>query len=152
VLSRSKNFFASIVEPTVVEFDREPLNLRRGRLAAIVVYHMADYWWNEHKAAYPKLADLHLHLVGRCPEFGVIRDVADASKHAELIGPQKRLPRKMTSTEQVQTTPGIFQAPFGTGVFREAAYIYAELDDGTKPPLLGAVRATIEMWRGLLAP
>ena len=42
---KAVDFFTSIVRPTVDEFLVDTGDLRRGLLAAIVLYHTADYWW-----------------------------------------------------------------------------------------------------------
>jgi hypothetical protein len=92
------------------------------------------------------LKSLYIQLSQQCPDFLVIRDVADASKHRSL----GRVPRKLTSTAQVTRTSGIFDAPFGTACFNQASVVEYELDDGTKRPLLGAVRSVLWMWERLL--
>ena len=43
-MTGAEMFFRGIVSPTVDEAFAEPDNVRRGRLAAIVLLHMADYW------------------------------------------------------------------------------------------------------------
>ncbi len=43
----ARNFYLATAKPTLDEFYREPLNLRRGRLAAIVLFHVADYLFLE---------------------------------------------------------------------------------------------------------
>src|SRR5579871_1382923 len=97
--TRSANFFHSTVKPTVEEFLTQKIDIRRGRLAAIVLYHMADYWFEENKSSYARLSDLHKILISECSDFLLIRDIADASKHAELKA-QKEIPRELSSSEQ----------------------------------------------------
>lgn len=144
------DFFRSTVKPTVDEFLTNPLDIRRGRLAAIVLYHMADYWTEErHTGKHGELQKLHKELIGKCPGFQLIRDVADASKHAKL-SEQKALPRSLSSSGQITASEGCFTAPFGTGVFAEAAEIIAELDDGTKRSLIESVRSVLSMWESML--
>lgn len=108
---------------------------------------MADYWcwylYNSDK----KLNDLQKHLQTICPDFAVIRDVADASKHHKLTRPTKQL----TSSEQITRPPGLFEAPFGEGVFAEAANVIFKLDNGTERLLEDAVRSVLSMWETILA-
>ena len=46
--SRAHDFFRETVEPTVNEFLADKINIRRGRLASIVLSHMVDYWCADH--------------------------------------------------------------------------------------------------------
>ncbi|MGH7055924.1 MAG: hypothetical protein ACREFA_19160, partial [Stellaceae bacterium] len=122
------DFFISTVKPTVSEFLNDPYDIRLGRLAAIVLNHMADYWcWYLYNND-EKLADTRNGLTIRCPDFAVIRDIADASKHHKL----KRGTKQLTSSEQITRPPGLFQAPFGIGVFAEASKVIFRLDNGTE--------------------
>jgi len=152
----AETFFLSTVKPTVDEFHRSPLDVRRGRLAAIVLYHMADYWnveCNEgcdRKTMADHLEALHQKLFSRCPDFRMIRDAADASKHARLFE-QTKLPREMSSSDQIVRESGIFNAPFNTAVFNEASRVMVILDDGTSRPLLGAINSVLAMWEQMIA-
>jgi hypothetical protein len=114
-------------------------------LAAIVLYHMADYWAFENAMTYKTLRSLHVDLIRECPDFLWIRDVADASKHDQLTEPAKIL-RRMSSSDQVTRPPGLFEAPFGTAVLGEASIVTATLDNGNSRPLLGVVQSVIDMW------
>jgi hypothetical protein len=145
-----------MVRPTVTEFFQNATDTRRGRLAAIVLYHLADHWLLDQPGIDPsrhngdKLAQLHSLLIGECEAFGIIRDIADASKHAELFV-QAKNPRRLSSATQVTRSPGIFEAPFGTAVFNEASIVMYTLDDRTSRPLVGAIRAVMDMWEQKLA-
>lgn len=77
--------------------------------------------------------------------FLLIRDIADASKHAELQI-AKNIPRELSSSEQITRSPGLFEAPFGEGVFSEAVIVFALMDDGGKKPIAPAIRSVKEMW------
>lgn len=61
----SEEFFKETVEPTVDEYLAQPQDIRRGRLAAIVLEHMVDYW---HQDTHEKKDD-----VSREPFFDVAR-------------------------------------------------------------------------------
>lgn len=143
--TRSENFYHGTVKPTVTECFAEPNNLRRGRLAAIVLYHMADYWAIENSEHYASLSALHLDLIAECPDFLFVRDIADASEHDRLT-PQKKIPRQLSTSEQVSKHPGIFEAPFGTAVFNEAPRVMMTLDNGQSRPLVGVLRSVMNMW------
>lgn len=139
--SEAADFFAWTVKPTVSEFLANPRDIRRGRLAAIVLYHMADYlaldgyMGEDRKEMDTRLNIVRGKLIAKCPDFSLIRDIADATKHAKLSAPKKAPPREVSSSQQLTRSPGIFQAPFGEGVFAEAVIVFATLNDGTVKPL-----------------
>ena len=148
----AKNFYLSIVVPTVDEFKNEPNNVRRGRLASIVLYHMADYW-DQFSSPNPTDKTLKLlctQLISKYPSFKLIRDVADASKHARLRT-QTEIQRTISTTDQISRQPGLLEAPFGTGVFAEASVIVVTHDDGTVSELKPAIENVLAMWNAMVA-
>ena len=155
VRSETADFLAHIVEPTVAEFEEAPYDIRRGRLAAIVLYHLTDHFAldgftsRDRKLMNIEIEAVRARVQAKCPEFLLVRDVADASKHAKLALSRKE-PRQLSSAEQLSATPGLFEAPFGEGVFAEAAEVLATLDDGTTLPLLPAVRSVLAAWKSLV--
>jgi hypothetical protein len=157
-LTGTTNFFTFTVKPTVDEFLNDLGNVRRGRLACIVLYHVADYWaLGAHDKDFPiaslhkEITTLHKELILECPEFNLVRDVADASKHAQL-SKQMAIPRVLSLSEQVTSSPGIFHAPFGEGVFSGASIVMVTLDDRTTHPLPDAVRSVLSMWERKVYP
>jgi hypothetical protein len=148
-------FLVHTVEPTVAEFENAPYDIRRARLAAIVLYHMADHFAldgfisRERRLMDQEIRAARASVQAMCPEFSLIGDVADASKHAKLATSTKA-PRQLSSAEQLSATPGTFEAPFGQGVFAEAAEVLVELDDGTTLPFLPAVRAALIAWKSMV--
>ena len=153
VPSEAADFYASTVKPTVSEFLSNPRDIRRGRLAAIVLYHMADYLAFD---GYPRqgrgemdkrLNAVRDELTARCPDFALIRNIADATKHSKLSIPKNAPPREISSSQQITGSPGLFHAPFGEGVFAEAAIVFVTLADGTiktLEPAMISVMAVIE--------
>lgn len=147
--SEAADFFAWTVKPTVSEFLVNPRDIRRGRLAAIVLNHMADYLalegyiGNERCEMDSRVKAVREKLTARCPDFSLIRDIADATKHARLSTPKKGPPRNLSSSQQITRSPGIFQAPFGEGVFAEAVIVFATLSDGTVKPLAPAIHSVM---------
>lgn len=147
--SEAADFFAGTVKPTVSEFLANPQDIRRGRLAAIVLNHMADYLalhgyvGHERNEMDRLVKEIRQRLTVRCPEFSLIRDIADATKHAKLSAPKKGSPRDLSSSQQITRSPGIFDAPFGEGVFAEAVIVFATLNDGTVKPLAPAVHCVM---------
>jgi hypothetical protein len=139
----AKEFFTSTTEPTVTEFLDDIGSVRRGRLAAIVLYHVFDYFQLENGI---KRESLMKDLIKKCPEFVIVRDACDASKHARLDRPAKP-DRTLTTSDQVSGTSGLFNAPFGEGVFKEASEAIIVLDDGTSRPFAPIAQAVLSMWQ-----
>jgi len=148
--SQAADFFASTVKPTVNEFLASVQDVRRGRLAAIVLYHMADYLalegyaGRERKVMDERVNSLREELTAKCPDFSLIRDVADATKHVQLSVPKKTV-RELSSSRQVTGSPGLFHAPFGDGGFAEASIVFATLDNGACKPLEPAICSVMRM-------
>lgn len=115
-------------------------DVRRGRLAAIVLNHMADYWAVDDTSL--TVRELRILLQRASPHFSIIRDLADASKHVQL----SRDDRVLSEEGQLSRPPGLFQAPFGVGVFAEASLPTVTLDDGRKVALEDVVRSVMSMW------
>jgi hypothetical protein len=118
-------------------------------VAAIVLYHMADFWFFENQATYESVTSLRQALIKQCSGFVIIRDVADASKHAQLELPTS-IPRRLSSSDQVTSPAGLFEAPFGVGVFHEASELVVTLDDGKSLPFARVVQSVLSMWEKML--
>lgn len=143
------DYFQNEVLPTVSEFLEDKTDLRRGRIAAIILYHMNDYA-KESGMGKPCEA-----LVGRAKlMFEVVRAAANASKHYNLNHPKS--PHIASNAEQIisEDNPGMFTAPFGTGVYAEANEVHLLLDeekrsqyDGVKSiNLADAILAMRDFW------
>ncbi|AWP23905.1 hypothetical protein C4901_11675 [Acidiferrobacter sp. SPIII_3] len=147
----AEEFFKEVVQPTVDEYLAQPANIRRGRLAAIVLNHTVDYWCvdtGEEKDSVRQNLEANTRVSGHHGHsfFQIVEDTADASKHARL----NRKSRKMTEATQVrQRSVGAF----GTTAYNTAPYggsravdVRAMLDDGTVFSLSHAVRKVTQAW------
>lgn len=158
MLSTAKEFLQLVVEPTVREFMDAPHDIRRGLLAALVLNHLTDHVAMENcHSTDRKVMDADLNNVknkmrAACQDFQFIQDVADATKHAKLsVSKNPNIPvRDVRSFEQLSSTPGFFDAPFGEGAFAEGVVVYATLPDGSTKPLLPAINAVLNAWYSML--
>ena len=78
-------YFEEIVKPTVDDFLKDKTNIRKGRLAAIVLDHMRDYRViqldiKSEKKVSPTEVLLN-EIKQECFDLVLIRDVCNASKH-----------------------------------------------------------------------
>lgn len=152
------DFFVSVVKPTVDEYLGDVLNVRRGRLAAIVLYHMADHAalekcaGNDRKVMDRLVEQLRAELVEACTDFALIRDIADASKHA-ILSVAKKTPRQVSTSEQVSRRNRSYgQGPYGTGPYGTGSVVMVTFDSGQSRPLAGIVRQVLMMWEAKLFP
>ncbi len=137
-MATAYEFFHQIAKPTAEEFLSSPRQIRHAFLSAIVLYHVYDYWKREPGAV--KLKELYLD----CPDFEIIRSIANASKHCVLDTD----PKVLTASDQItqKSYPGLFQANFGSATFAEASEVKVTLDDGTVRRLKPIVKAVLGMW------
>lgn len=156
MLVEAQNYFALIVEPTCFEYFERPWEFRRGILSLIVTSHMVDYWVMgsyagglSRKEMGEAVSHGRLALIGLHPDLQLLTDAADAAKHGRLASLQNRT-RQISGADQLQATPGIFNAPFGQGVFAEAVEIYFDSPDGRRVNMRGLLTQALAFWRGQL--
>jgi hypothetical protein len=138
--TNATDFFDGTVLPTVEEFFLDICNLRRARLAVIVLFHMSDYWKRENPTS------SQAKLIQNCPDFLLVRDAANATKHGSLTKSDDKNPRRLSCSEDMSGGGGIFDLPFGEGVFAEAVTIVLRLDDASDRPILPVIRNVMKMW------
>jgi hypothetical protein len=97
-----------IMMPTMKEFTENPGDRRHAFLAAMVVSHFADYIFEERpplRGSFPHsrkgLSDYREWLALKCPEWGLVRDIGDVSKHCRLT--RRTAEVKETSSVRPQT-------------------------------------------------
>lgn len=150
------DFFLSTVKPTVEEALKNPYDVRRARLAAIVLCHMIDHWAlkdniSRNRQEMDRLVrETKKELCQKIQDYSLIIDVADASKHAQLAIP-KNGSRHLYQSNNVTRTAGLFDAPFGGGYFAEACTVYAILEDGTEKELGPSFQAIMSEWEKIFS-
>ena len=152
----TEEFLKETVEPTVDEYLVRPDNVRRGRLAAIVLNHMVDYW---HEDAHESLTAIRATLradtpIPRYPDYSssdILWDLADASKHARLEPFHNGRRRQLIDAGQVEPhltgamgTGVLGITPMGMAISTDLRVI---LDDGQSFILAYVVRSVMEVWR-----
>ena len=55
-----------------------------------------------------------------------------------------------SSSNQIVTDSGIFEAPFGEGVFAEGTEVIIEISKDIEKPLLPSILNALEIWRGYI--
>ncbi|MDX8129418.1 hypothetical protein QLH52_19110 [Methylomonas sp. OY6] len=150
----AKDYFNLMVVPTVQEFKNSSYDLRLGLLSTLVLNHIVDHLAQENQLATDRntmdarVKSKREEILKECQDFQFIWDVADATKHAKL----RVSDREVSSSSQLSGSSGLFQAPFGEGVFAEAAVVFAILENGTEKPLLPAVISVFEFLKSKIRP
>ena len=159
--SRTHDFFRETVEPTVEEFLADRRNIRRGRLASIVLSHMVDYWcvdYNERKLNQKRnkfASEIRKELASKTPidnySFSqAVWDVCDASKHA-ILTQQNHVLKDAKDVKQNRVgamgTVPFGMAPMGALIPNDVIVV---LDNGKRYSLSCAVSRVMDVWRQML--
>lgn len=128
------DYYHNIVEPTVSDFLQNKYDIRKGRIAAIVLDHMRDYWaiyLNQHEKRSITEKILKDEIYELCPDAALIRDVCNATKHGllRISTNDKIIPKSIHSTHQIKSeqNEGLFVGGFG-GMFGESNYVYINFE------------------------
>ena len=153
----ASNYFELIVEPTYADYLARPWDFRLAILAIVVMSHMIDYFVmgsydgeSTRRAMGIAVADARRRLIAECPDLEKVADAADAAKHGRLADLLGR-PRHVQSVNQLQVTPSLFSAPWGQGVFAEAADVYVRSGTGSPFSARAHLASAADYWRGKLA-
>jgi len=130
------DYFEKTVKPTVDEYLFNTADIRRGRIAAIILLHVWDY-------AKDQGMDNPLKTLSGKDEmfYQTVRATANASKHFQVDTTKKKreFPHIAMKADQIvaEANEGLHCAPFGEGVFAESNDVYLLLDS---PQTHGGIR------------
>jgi hypothetical protein len=146
-------YFDEHVIPNLREWTSQPTADNRAMNLAISLNHLADHFWEEHQTDPSKplsarsLKEFREKLVDLTPEFGLIRDVADAHKHFKL----NRTDRNVThATQTAVGAMGWGEAAWNHGTWGGTPEVIVTFDDGSKHHFSMAVAKVMSMWQTLL--
>lgn len=122
-IDAARDYFDEIVKPTIMEFLSDTSNLRKGRLAAIVLYHTWDYLGLSGDEAKPEKI---LAINNEILMAETIRAAANSSKHFQL-----KRPHIAKNADQLvaERNEGLCGAPFPDAYFGEANDVYLLLNE-----------------------
>jgi len=96
------HYLDEIVEPTITEFEGNPMSVRHAFLACVVTFHSIDY------LAYPKKpASLRQTFDYQSPEFEMVDRVAHAFKHVISGNAASRRKPPLKSADVIARPPAI---------------------------------------------
>jgi hypothetical protein len=148
-----RQFFERHVRPNYEEWRQAPLDERRAKNAVSEANNMAErafHYWRDRDPnqiyGARNAGQYRRELAAReCPDFALVRDVADAHKHVQL----DRGSRQVTRHDQTAAEP----TRWNEVRWNEAPWngqLVVTLDDGTRRPLRDIMRNVIAMWERLL--
>lgn len=153
--SLAHDFFRETVEPTVEEFLADRRNIRRGRLASIVLSHMVDYWYVDHN--HESKTEIRRKLKSKtCINddysfFQAVWDVSDASKHAILTEQGQHVLKDARDVKQNRVgamgTVPMGMDPMGALIPNDVIVV---IDDGKQYSLSCAVSRVMDVWKQML--
>ena len=148
-------FFSDHVVPNYNAFRTAVLDLRLAMNAAVAVNQMADHYWHS-VATIDAGAVFHTsspeafrrELALRSRDWAILRDVAEAHKHAHL----SRATRSLTTSRQSVVS----QFGYGSGAYGSGSYggksIVVTLDNGEAHHFSSLAAKSVAMWKTMLIP
>lgn len=116
-------------------------DLLSGVAAANALYHFREHIPASHTMSRADVA-------AQCPDYDLLGDIANASKHRELTRGTPKVTRAESIYEQVVVT----EHSDDTGTFTDARKVVnVKLDDGTERELFDIVTSVINFWGEALA-
>ncbi len=135
-MNMPRDFFETMAKPSYRDWRAEPLAQHRAKATVGYVNDMAERMF--HHLGFEKVyrdrgpAQYRDALAEECPDFGLLRDIADGTKHFRL----DRASRKISSAEQTGPESGDL--------------LVATLDTGEQRSLISIVNNVMSMWERLL--
>lgn len=114
-----KEYLNDICKPNVDDVIRDPTSVRRAWVAVVSLLHFADYL-AAHRGRI--IADVRAELCSGFPNFQLIEDIGNASKHFK----RERGRRKGLSATHIGIGPG---AAFSDGTYFSDGTSFADADD-----------------------
>lgn len=150
-----RNFYDNHVRPNYDDWLANPLDERLAKNAVAEANNMAARVFRHWRCLDPaqlygaaREGEYRKELAVReCPDFALLRDVAEAHKHVVL----DRCPRQVTRSDQTEPEPHVYRGPsyYGSAVYG-GSQLVVTLDDGTKYPLSEIMQNVMAMWERLL--
>ncbi len=155
-----RRFWESHVYPDYQDYLQDQGSERKAMHAALSAFHMADHVWTYYHQENPKIVhratttNKYREVLARdcCPDFALLRDIAEVHKHMRLDRPKQPPRLIMSSTNvRVENIDGDSLDCGVLGSFVLGGYaVVIDLDDGSKRVFGDVLRNVIEMWERLM--
>ncbi len=143
-----------VVDQDYTDYKRDPTNLRLAYHLTVSLFHLRDwtFWQYGHTANWPYSRTVGAYqsdLEKICTDFGYIRDLANAVKHAEL-NPSQRPSTQMVGLANTEISMSAFQpGAFQDDAFQTRTYIVTKTAPHTNVDFAKAADAVMQMWNRL---
>jgi hypothetical protein len=149
----ARDFKTIVVDADYDAYKADPLNLRLAYHLALSLFHLKDWthlqysndprWPLKKKKAYQKA------LEKRCPEFGYMRDLANAVRHAEITQDPSTAIGSLGATSLSQAA---FSDAFQGEAFQNRTCIVSKTAPDEFADFEKAADAVMKMWNDLFSP
>lgn len=151
-----RNFFVECVladhdayrEARAIKIAGLSIDLRLAVHACSSMFHLADHIFDGFSSTdstfpFSSLGKYHSHLVNICPDFGIVKDCANAHKHRRL----KKYSPQVSSADSLQEVVVVTEYQDDRGIYRIAEKeIHIKLDNGTIKILHECLDSVRCMW------
>lgn len=145
-------FFREYVEPALKEWRADPISERRARILANELNSLIDYYWHSFGGTNSESAFrannvriFRKQVMQRNSCLALIRDVADAHKHAFL----SRQDASITSVDQVGAQSVSYGQAYGMCYGGGERLVITD-DDGVEHPFSVIAECAYDYWRSML--
>ena len=155
-MNMPRDFFETMAKPSYRDWRAEPLAQHRAKATVGFVNDMAERMFHhlglERDYGVRGTGKYRVALAEACPDFGLLRDIADGTKHFRL----NRANRRISSAEQ--TGRGALNWAKCGDKWEDADYTWEEsgdllittADNGEQRSLISIVNNVLSMWEHLL--
>ena len=146
-------FKRDVVDLDYAEYKSHPIDLRRAYHLALGLFHLRDWTFWQYKGEsgwkHGTLGRYQKYLEKQCSDFGYMRDLANAVKHAEL-DPTKRPSTEMVGLANTAVSSAGFQSnAFQGDAFQTKTFIVSQTSASQRVAFEQAADAVMNMWNEL---
>jgi hypothetical protein len=153
-LNTASDYLEKIVIPDYDDFRNNPTDLRLALHVAVSLFQLRDWVLEERGAikGWRRAEDIQTFLQNKCNDFGLIKDIANSSKHLVLKRPSTPL-TGMTGAGQVLTTmvPTAVLAKMDAREYDEdsGSAVVIEVPDRKALMFAAIAESVLKMWKDL---
>lgn len=151
-MNEARRLFNLMVEPALAEWQGNLASERHARIVAESLNNMAE-WVFHHvtKEGHSKPGQFRAAMAENHPEFRIVIDVANGTKHVELTDSRRKVTRAdQTGIDRYEFVDDVKNFDGIVNVDELTAW-FVNLDDGSREDLYYAVVKSLEMWENFLS-
>ncbi len=152
-ITTAREFWEQVAQPDYRDFVADTADLRKAIHAGSSLYHLYEWVFQQFESMPSRVfsctssSDLRAHLIANeCPDFGLLRDLADANKHFRVDRPSSQI---ATATQVVTRSVGWGKARWGVDKWGSPPGVVVEIDQNTLRHFSAIAENVYNMWDGL---